>query len=143
MELAKPTDGEAFRDDARGAIRVQPGRCKAGLRWESIEINSSHLEACEDLFNHPFEVVELNSPRRVKGADIRKRACSRKGQRRAFVDLFRGSAEDSAEFEEAHVADVAMEVSGDGRKHAGNKRWTQHARFVAEGVPNRHYLARC
>ncbi len=79
----------------------------------------------------------------MKGAYVRKSACGSKGERGTFVDLFRGSAEDGAEFEEAHVADVAMEVSGDGRKHAGNERRAQHAGFIVERIADWHYLARC
>ena len=59
-----------------------------------------------------FEVVELDGSAGVKRALVRQSANASEGERGAFFDFFGGAAEDSAEFEEAHVADVAMEIAG-------------------------------
>ena len=78
---------------------------------------------------------------RMEGALLGKSARSTEGKRGALFDFFGGSAEDGAEFEEAHVADIAMEIAGDRREHAGNERGTQHAGFFTERVAERHDLA--
>ncbi len=92
---------------------MQPCGCEAGLGREAIEVDGAHLKARKSLFDYAFEVVELDGSRGVKGALVRKSAHGSEGERGAFFDFFCGAAEDGAEFEEAHVADVAMEIAGD------------------------------
>ena len=58
--------------------------------------------------------MELDGTRGVKRAYVRKSARGGKSKCGALVDFFCGSAEDGTEFEEAHVADVAMEIAGNG-----------------------------
>ncbi len=77
----------------------------------------------------------------MKRALVRKRADGGEGECGAFIDFFRGAAEDGSEFEEAHVADVAMEIAGDCGEHAGNERWTEHTGFFAERIADRNNLA--
>ena len=77
----------------------------------------------------------------MKRALIRKCARGGEGKRGALFNFLGGSAEDGAQFEETHVANVAMEIAGNSGEHARNERWAQHAGFFAERIAERDNLA--
>ena len=121
---------------------MQPRRSESGLGREAVEVDSARLETREQLFDDALDIVEFDGARGMKRALIRKRADGGKSQRGALFHFFGGAAEDGSELEEAHIADVAMEIAGDRSKHPGNERWTEHAGFFAERVAERNNLAR-
>ena len=99
------------------------------------------LEARDYLLDDAFQVVELDGPGRVKRALLRRVPSGGECERGALFHFFSGAAEDGAEFEQAHIVDVTMEVAGDMRQDAGNQRGTQHAGFFAERIAERNDLA--
>ena len=121
MQLAEPPSGEAFSDDTCGTIGVQPRRCESGLRRKAIKVDSAHLKTREDLFDNAFEIVKFDSSAGVESALIREALQRRRMQCGALFHSFGGAAEDSTEFEDAHFADVAMKIAGNGGESARNQ----------------------
>ncbi len=77
----------------------------------------------------------------MKRTLVRKCARGAKDKGRTLVDPFSSTAENGAEFEEAYVGDVAMQVAGNHGQHAGDQRRAQYAGFFAERVAERDDLA--
>ena len=138
MQLPEPADSDALHGDTRRAIRMQPLRRKPSFRGEVVEVYRPRLKLRQHLFDRALDVVEIDGPWRVKRALVGQAAGCAKGNGGALVDSFGGAAENGAEFEEAHVADVAVKIAGDHGQHARNERGAQNAGLFAERVAERN-----
>ena len=112
MQLAEPADRYALDDDARRAIGMQPLGREAGVGREAVEVDGTRLEPRQHLLHHALHIVEIDGPRGVQCALLRKTAHCAKADRRALFHLLRRSAEDRAQLEQPHIAYIAMQIAG-------------------------------
>ena len=97
---------------------MQPRWRKAGLGRESVKVHGAGLEARQHLFDRALQVVKLDGSACVQSALFRETAYGAKGDGRLFIHLLRGTTKDGSQFEETHVADVAVQVSGNHGQHS-------------------------
>ena len=96
------------------------------------------MKARQDLLDRALYIVKLDGTRRMEGALLGQATGNAEGQRGPLFHFLGSAAEDGAQFEQAHIAHIAMEIARNHGQHSRHQRGAQNARFLAEWITKRN-----